>query len=195
MSLLYRIYGLRKIVLLIENLLFNMYYKKKLKNTVNIFGWPIVSVKRGSKMEIGKNLTLISESFFSEPGVNHPVILRTLTSNANLRIGDDVGISGGGICCAEKISIGNNVMMGANTFITDTDFHPVYHENRRYSKENIKTSPVRIEDNVFLGMNVIVLKGVKIGKNSIIAAGSIVSSDIEENCIAGGIPARKIKEI
>lgn len=194
-NILYQIFGLRKMILLIQKFFFLVIYRKNFDFTVNIFGFPIISFKDGSKVKIGKNLTLISTSYFSEPGVNHPVIIRTLDSKAELIIGNNVGISGGGICCAEKIIIGDNVMFGANSFVTDSDFHPVEPSNRRFSRENIKTAPVIIEDNVFLGMNVIVLKGVKIGKNSIIAAGSIVVNNIEANCIAAGIPAKKIKEI
>jgi acetyltransferase-like isoleucine patch superfamily enzyme len=140
-------------------------------------------------------LVLISHSYFSEPGVNHPVVIRTLTSQARIAIGDNVGISGGGICAAQEVLIGNNVMFGANTFVADTDFHPIENIQRRYSTEGVKTSPVKIGDNVFFGMNVLVLKGITIGDNVVIAAGSIVTSDIPSNCIAGGIPARVIRDL
>ncbi|MDP4195859.1 MAG: acyltransferase [Bacteroidota bacterium] len=140
-------------------------------------------------------MTLISSSYFSEPGINHPVIIRTLSENALIKIGNNVGISGGGICAAQKVTIGNDVMFGANAFVSDNDFHPIDPRNRRNSNENIKTKPVIIEDNVFIGMNSLVLKGVKIGKNSVIAAGSIVTSDIPENTIAAGIPAKVISKI
>ena len=194
-NLLYKIFGLRKVILIIQKIIFLSIYGKYFKTSVSIFGFPIISFHKDSKINIGKNLVLISAPYFSEPGVNHPVIIRTLNKVSELSIGDNVGISGGGICCANKVEIGKNVMFGANAFVTDTDFHPINPVNRRFSKEEIKSAPVIIEDNVFLGMNVIVLKGVKIGKNSIIAAGSIVTSDIPENVIAGGIPAKKIKNI
>lgn len=192
---LYKIYGIRKIILLIQKILFITFYGKYFDYSVSLFGLPVINFNKGSRIKIGKNLVLISSTYFSEPGINHPVTIRTLTRNSHLEIGDNVGISGGGICCADSITIGNNVMFGANAFVTDTDFHKVDSLNRRFLNENIKISPVIIEDNVFLGMNVLVLKGSKIGKNSIIAAGSIVTSNIEENCIAAGIPAKKIKNI
>lgn len=192
---LYKIFGIRKIILLVQKIYFLLLYGRYFNFSVNVFGLPIIDIFKGSKVSIGKNLVLISTSFFSEPGVNHPVIIRTLSKEAELNIGENVGISGGGICCTSKVVIGNNVMFGANSFVTDTDFHPVDPSNRRFSRDNIKSAPVIIEDNVFLGMNVIVLKGVRIGKNSIVAAGSIVSADIEPNCIAAGIPAKKIKNI
>lgn len=195
MNLLYSIWGLRKLILIIQNIYINLRYNNISNTKIKIFGIPIISVFPKSHIQIGKNIILISASYFSEPGINHPVIIRTLNENAELSIGDNVGISGGGISCANKVIIGNNVMFGANAFVTDTDFHPIKPNNRRFEKENTLTAPVIIEDNVFLGMNVLVLKGVKIGKNSIIAAGSIVTSDIEDNCIAAGIPAKKIKTL
>ena len=80
MHLLYRIPVLRKVFLLNQNVVFNLIYKRKLKNKVNIFGFPIISIKKGADIKIGKNLTLISNSFFSEPGVDHPVIIRLLNN-------------------------------------------------------------------------------------------------------------------
>ena len=194
-NILYGIPGLRKTILILQKILFLIQYENYFPYTEKIYGLPIISFITNKKIKIGKNLVLISTSYFSDPGINHPVIIRTLNQDAELIIGDNVGISGGRICCANKVIIGNNVMFGANTFVTDTDFHPIDPLNRRDSSEKINTAPVIIEDNVFLGMNVIVLKGVKIGKNSIIAAGSIVTREIEENCIAAGIPARKIKNL
>jgi acetyltransferase-like isoleucine patch superfamily enzyme len=133
MSYRYRIKGIRKIFLLIENLLFNIFWGRRLGNRIKTFGWPIISLFPGSSIHIGKGLVLVSDTYFSEPGVNHPVIIRALKKDAKIVIGDDVGISGGGICAAEEVIIGNNVLMGANAFIADTDFHPVKSISRRYN--------------------------------------------------------------
>jgi acetyltransferase-like isoleucine patch superfamily enzyme len=195
MSWQYRIKGLRKISLTIENLIFNLLWARKLGNKVRIFGWPIISIYPGASIQVGKNVVLISDAYFSEPGISHPVIIRSLKKDVKIIIGDDVGISGGGICAAEKVVIGKNVMFGANAFVTDTDFHPLENANRRYSVEKAKTAPVEIGNNVFLGMNVLVLKGVTIGYNSVIAAGSIVTADIPKNVIAAGTPASVIRSI
>jgi len=195
MSLRYRIWGVRKIALNIENKLFNAWFKSVLKNKVNIFGLPFMFIPKGADIKVGKGIRLISHSYFSEPGISHPVMIRLLNKNAKLTLGNNVGISGGGICVQTEVSIGNNVMFGANAFVSDTDFHPVGAENRRYSKENIGSKPVKIGDNVFLGMNTIVLKGVSIGNNSIVAAGSIVVKDIPENQIWGGNPAKYLRDL
>jgi acetyltransferase-like isoleucine patch superfamily enzyme len=166
-----------------------------LGNKVEIFGFPIISIQKGAKIQIGKENRFCSQSYFSEPGVNHPVVIRLLKKDARLIIGDYVGISGGGISVEKKVVIGSNVLMGANSFISDTDFHPIDPENRRFSREKVKRASVVIGDNVFLGMNSIVLKGVTIGENSIIAAGSVVTKNVPANEIWGGNPARFIKKL
>ncbi len=195
MNMLYSLWGLRKLLLITQNLLFNAVYGKIFKAKVKIFGLPVISITEFSRIKVGRNLTLISSSYFSGPGINHPVIIRSLRSDATLEIGENVGISGGGICAAKEVILGDNILMGANAFITDTDFHPIEKENRRFRKDNVISKKVVIEDNVFIGMNSLILKGVTVGENSIIGAGSIVTNDIPPNCIALGIPAKVIKKI
>jgi acetyltransferase-like isoleucine patch superfamily enzyme len=195
MNILFSVIGLRKFLLIMQNFFFNLIAPKKFGDKVNIFGFPIIHLVKGSQVRVGKNLVLISSAYFSEPGVNHPVIIRTLNPSAKIIIGDDVGISGGGIIAAEEISIGNGTMLGANVTITDTDFHPIEANNRRYNRQNVQTAKVTIEENVFVGMNSIILKGVRIGRNSVIGAGSVVTKSIPANSIAAGNPARIIGEI
>ena len=84
--------------------------------------------------------------------------------------------------------IGNNVKVGANTVITDTDWH---YEDTRSGRD----ADVYIGDNVWLGYGVVVLKGVTIGENSVIGARSVVTHDIPANVIAAGNPCKVIREI
>lgn len=77
----------------------------------------------------------------------------------------------------------------------DNDVHQIDYAERRTSKGIIQSSPVVIEDDVWLGANVIVLKGVTIGARSIIGAGSVVTKSIPADCIAAGNPARIIKHL
>ena len=195
MYLLYGIPVLRKFMLLIQNVIFNLIYRRKLKNKVNIFGFPIISIKKGADIKVGKNLTLISNSFFSEPGVDHPVIIRLLKNNAKLRIDNNVGISGGSICVEKEVVIEDEVMLGANVLIADTDFHPVEPINRRYIRDSVRAEKIVIKRNVFIGMNTLVLKGVTIGENTVIGAGSIVTKNIPPDVIAAGNPCKVIREI
>lgn len=160
-------------------------------------GLPIISKFEKSQIIIGDRVVLCSISVSTALGVNHPVILRTLTNRAKIEIGNDVGISGGSICAGKHVKIGDRSMLGANVTIADTDFHDFSQKNRRYSgtpQDNL-FAPVIIEENVFIGTNVIVLKGVKIGKNSVIGAGSIVTHDIPANVIAAGNPCKIVKSL
>jgi acetyltransferase-like isoleucine patch superfamily enzyme len=196
MSFLYRFWGLRKLAHIIENFIFNLWYRKRLGNKVNIYGFPILDLAKGSQIQFGKNMMLISHSWFSEPGVAHPVVIRLMNSNAKLSIGDNVGLSGGGICVQTEVSIGKDVLFGANSFVTDTDFHPIPADIRRKRDAgNVRSKKVVIEDNVFLGMDVIILKGVTIGKNSVVRAGSVVATNIPPNQIWGGNPAVFLRDL
>ena len=141
-----------------------------------------------SQFVIGDNTCFRSGSTTNLIGVNRPCILSVLTNEASLTIGNNCGFSGTVIGCFAKIIIGDNVRCGANTLITDSDWHP---EDERSGK----AAPIYIEDNVWLGVNTVVLKGVRIGKNSVIGAGSVVTKDIPENVIAAGNPCKVIRSL
>jgi acetyltransferase-like isoleucine patch superfamily enzyme len=152
---------------------------------------PLISMAKNSNIEIGANASLCSSSYYTALGVNHPVILKTLSEGATIKIGADTGISGTTICAAISVSIGNQCLIGANVTIVDTDFHSIKPDNRRHNSDplEIGSSPVTIADNVFIGAGSIILKGVSIGKNSVIGAGAVVTKDIPENVIVAGNPA------
>jgi acetyltransferase-like isoleucine patch superfamily enzyme len=121
-------------------------------------------------------------------GINRKCSVSTLLENAKIEIGNSCGFSGTVIGAAKSIKIGNNVRCGANTLITDNDWHlDDYRGN--------KPKAIIIEDNAWLGVNVVVLKGVIIGKNSIIGANSVVVKDIPPNVIAAGNPCKVIRKI
>lgn len=121
-------------------------------------------------------------------GINHRCILATYNANAKLEIGNGSSFSGVSIWCFEHITIGNNVRVGANCTIMDGDAHQ---DDPRAGKNK----PVVIEDNVWLGANVMVLKGVTIGHNSLIGAGSVVTKSIPANVIAAGNPCKVIRSL
>lgn len=90
--------------------------------------------------------------------------------------------------------LGNNVLVGGGVQIFDNDFHPINYRERQEA-EKIKTNPVIVEDNVFIGANSIILKGVRIGKGSVIGAGSVVTKNVPANEVWAGNPARYVKTI
>lgn len=115
-----------------------------------------------------------------------------------LSIGHDSFIAHGSqFRIASNVSIGSYCYLAGNCFVYDVDGHPVDSEKRR---ENVSVgeesiSPVIIEDDVWIGVNVIILKGVRIGSRSIIGAGTIVSKDIPPDSIAVGNPVRIIRSL
>ena len=165
--------------------------------SARFFGIPIISKAPSSTIEIGERVIICSHSLFTDLGVNHPVILRTLRPGAYISIGADTGISGATICAARGVSIGSGCLLGANVTIADTDFHAVdVHDRRHHDGDDVVASaPIFIEDNVFVGANSIILKGVRIGANSVIGAGAVVTSSIPCDSIAAGNPARVIRAL
>jgi len=115
-------------------------------------------------------------------------MISTMTRDAEVRIGNDCGFSGTVIAAFKKIVLGEKVICGANTLITDSDWHP---EDPRSGIP----APVIIGDNVWLGVNATILKGVTIGQNSVIGANSLVTSDIPRDVIAAGNPCKVIRSL
>jgi acetyltransferase-like isoleucine patch superfamily enzyme len=159
------------------------------------YGIPIIQKHRESIMKFGSNLKLRSSVRSNPLGPNHPIILCTWQAGADLLVGDNFGMTGGIICSANSITIGDRVSVGANTSIIDTDFHPLEFDQRFLHPQDAKTAPVVIEDDVFIGMNCLILKGVTIGRGSVVGAGSVVTKNIPRETISAGNPARTIGSV
>lgn len=109
-----------------------------------------------------------------------------------IKIGDHVLLSPGvRISASNAICIADSCMLASHAYITDSDWHGIYDR----SLPPADKSRVILEENVWIGDSAIVCKGVTIGKNSIIGAGSVVTSDIPANVVAAGNPARVVKEL
>jgi acetyltransferase-like isoleucine patch superfamily enzyme len=156
------------------------------RNTM-FYGKPHIRILANTQIKIGNNCRFRSGHTSNLIGINRPCILSTHGGNDNkIIIGNDCGFSGTVIGAFTQITIGNNVKCGANTLITDSDWHQ---EDPRSGP----AKPIIIGDNVWLGVNAVVLKGVTIGENTVIGANSLVVKDIPANVIAAGNPCKVIK--
>ena len=151
-------------------------------------GLPLFRRHPNSLISIGACCKFYSSPISNLIGINRPCMLSTLAEGAEIHIGPNCGFSGTVIGCAAKIVIGENVRCGANTLITDTDWHT---DDPRTGPD----APVKIEKGVWLGVNVTVFKGVTIGENTLVAAGSLVTHSLPANVVAAGVPAKVIKQL
>ncbi len=154
-----------------------------------------------SVIRIGNKSRFLSSFSSNLHGLNRHCMLTTLRYGACINIGSYVGMSGTVIAAATSVTIGNRVFCGANTTITDTDSHSLDFRDRVPEVfgtkgddwiEPVGVGPIVIEDDVFLGMNVVVLKGVTIGRGTVVAAGSIVTNNLPSYVIAAGQPAKVV---
>lgn len=107
-----------------------------------------------------------------------------------LLVGKNSRINGAHIDAQNLITIGDNVRIAPYTIILDSDYHDVQNPF-----SDVSGQPITIEDNVWIATRSTILKGVTIGRGSVIATGAVVTKDVPENCIAAGVPARVIKKI
>ena len=170
--------------------IFRVKYGKKLL----LKGLPFIYNKKGAKMIFGNNVTIKSSFFSNLIGLYCKSIIITRNKGAIIKIGNNVGISGSTIYARNSINIGDNTLIGANTKILDNDFHPIEIEARNNNCiDKIKSAPIVIGDNCFIGCNSIILKGTILGDGCVVGAGSIVAGVFPANCVIAGNPAKIIK--
>ena len=152
--------------------------------------------KRPRAVVVGKHVSCYAGCSFS------------VGENGQRTIGDFTLLNGALIMAEEKIEIGSHCLISWNVGIADSDFHPLepaqrlidaqalapYFKNRP-PRPKLKTAPVKIADNVWIGMNATILKGVSIGENSVVAAGSVVSKSVPSNTVVAGNPAVAVRQL
>lgn len=139
-----------------------------------------ISKAKSASISIGAKCRFMSKSWGNKIGLNHRCMLSAEKHGA-IVIGESCSFSGASIRCFDSITLGDNVRVGANSLIIDGDAHQ---DDPRAGKNK----PIVIEDNVWIGGNVVVKKGVTIGRNSVIGMNSVVVKDIPANCVALGNP-------
>jgi acetyltransferase-like isoleucine patch superfamily enzyme len=166
----------------------------KFDSGLNVKGLINLHVTRRGILKIGKNCTINSGNF-NLIGRQQKAIFWV---EGKLSIGKNLGLSCSAIICNHEISIGDNVKIGGNTVIYDTDFHsldPTIRVSKTMDKASAKWGKVSIGNQVFIGAHTTILKGVIIGDNSVIGACSVVTKNIPSNEIWGGNPAKYIAKI
>lgn len=149
----------------------------------------VVILNKGS-IEIGDHCVLVSRPNRSPDLVN----LRAYFPRAVIRIGDRARLAGVTIHCNCAVTIGRQSRLGPGVILCDNDSHRVARSITDRAQEPAE-APIVLEENVWLGMRCIVLKGVTIGQNTIVAAGSIVTRSLPPNVLAGGCPAKVIRNL
>jgi acetyltransferase-like isoleucine patch superfamily enzyme len=160
-----------------------------------IWGRFFVQIFQGGRLEIGDDFHLVSEPKRSAITLYGRGQF-TVFPGAVIKIGNHVGLNGTAITSKCNVEIGSETIIGPNVVIVDSDFHNIWPPDSRWttsSKEMDKE--VKVGENVWVGMNSIILKGSHIGNNSVIGAGSVVSGEIPADCIAAGNPARFIRHL
>jgi acetyltransferase-like isoleucine patch superfamily enzyme len=147
---------------------------------------------------IGDNVKLTARFLTNTAGITNPIVLETL-DNGCIEIGNDSGLTSAIISARSRVVIGTFVKIGANVRLFDHDFHALDSTLRRNGStdaQNVISLEIRVEDDVFIGANTIILKGVRIGRGSIIGAGSVVAlKDIPPLSKVAGNPARIIGQV
>jgi acetyltransferase-like isoleucine patch superfamily enzyme len=149
-----------------------------------------------SRIDVGRDVCIVSASWrCSSSSLYAKTKLQTWSRTAAIDISDEVSLSGTAITARSRtIRIGAKTMIGPNVVIMDSDFHALWPPETRVMNPAFDCDrDVVIGSNVWIGSKSIILKGVNIGDNSIIAAGSVVTRDIPKNVIAGGVPARVLR--
>ncbi|AYQ31762.1 acyltransferase [Runella sp. SP2] len=183
---------------IIDKLYFIFLFKgnKVIYANFKCIGTPYVMVAKGGSFSIGKNFSM-NNGISGNPIGCYDRCTFFVDRGAKLSIGDNVGMSQAALICHQSITIGNYVKIGGGVKIYDTDFHslnPVIRASKNDLIHKVK-APVVVKDNVFIGAFTIILKGVTIGQNSIIGAGSVVTKSVPDNQVWAGNPARFIRAL
>ena len=160
-----------------------------------IFGRPILQRHRGSQINLGDGLSLRSWPRSNPLAPTAPVVLSTRRADAELTIGDDCGFTGTTLVAADRVVIGDRVLVGGNASIVDFDFHPLTPEARAENINAGTAAPIVIEDDVFVGVDALILKGVTVGEGAVVGAGSVVTQDVSPRTVVAGNPATVVRTL
>lgn len=147
----------------------------------------------GTRIFIGKNVYLRSNPIGYHTGMPFPTTLIADVPGASISIGDNCRLNGVYVHSQQSIQIGANCVIAAGVNIMDSNGHQVNSSNRTIGRD--KPQPIVIGNNVWIGLNAIILKGSVIGDNSIVTAGSVVKGVFPNNSLIQGNLATNVAEL
>jgi len=155
---------------------------------------PLLIKHKKSFIQIDDNVLINSDNYGYHINMFKECKIMADEEKAIIKIGKNSRIHGTCIHAKKRIIIGKNCLIAANTNIIDSNGHELSMD-KPYNRINTydKGETIIIEDNVWIGANCVILKGVKIGQGSVITANSVVIKNIPANSLAGGNPAKVIK--
>lgn len=166
-------------------------------------GVPIIFNRQGATLSIGDDCTIKSSFLSNLVGLYSRSVIVTRTTDAEIIIGDHVGISGATIYARKKIHIGDHTCIGGNCKILDNDFHPLDYALRDRLLEDpgsgdadtISSREIIIGKHCFIGCNSIILKGTVLGDGCVVGAGAVVAGRFPKGCVIVGNPAKVIRRM
>lgn len=157
-------------------------------------GLPVIHMTPNTKLVIGNGVSINSSNRYYHTNMHSPVKILLDKPGATVTIGDGTHVNGTCIHAWSSIVIGRGCLIAANTHIMDSNAHDTcFSDPSRRASSKDKAKPIVIEDNVWIGANCFILKGVTIGAGAIVGAGSVVNQDVPCNSIVAGNPAVLIK--
>ena len=154
-------------------------------------------IRKDASLKIGDSFSMSSGMMLNPLSRNIKSMIR-IDDNANVIIGNNVGVSSSCLWSKKSITFGNNVKIGADCLFFDSDMHSLNYINRRNPTTDIKdakSAPIIIGNDVFIGTRSIITKGITIGDCSIIASGCVVVKSVPPNEVWGGNPAKFIRKL
>lgn len=146
------------------------------------------------RITIGDDVVIISSPNVN-PTAGGIVTHFSTGENGTIVIGNRVGISHLSLSAHCNVTIEDDVLIGSNCMVADTDFHSLDANQRALNNESgVVCKPIVIKQHAFIGARSIILKGVTVGENSVVGAGSVVTKDIPKNEVWAGNPARFIRQ-
>jgi len=173
---------------------------------ISAFWMRWLKVRLGDRVQFGRNFQTNGRLVIKGPGrvvfgddVNawahaEKNVLITYTPDSRITIGSGTRLNGAGIMAYTRIEVGPRCILGS-TLVFDSDFHPLDPARRHDPDAPVSCAPITFEENVWLGGQSAVLKGVRVGRNSVVAFRAVVSDDVPPDVVVAGNPARIVKSL